>query len=89
MSLCFLPSHTVMPDSSSAYQAKCFWKVQKVRSIHWVGLTMTTSEEWLPTWYMIQEGNIPVSRALSIGRRRQWHPTPVLLPGNAMDRGAW
>ena len=22
-------------------------------------------------------------------RRRQWHPTPVLLPGNPMDRGAW
>ena len=19
----------------------------------------------------------------------QWHPTPVLLPGNPMDRGAW
>ena len=23
------------------------------------------------------------------GRRRQWHPTPVLLPGNPMDGGAW
>ena len=22
-------------------------------------------------------------------RRRQWHPTPVLLPGKSMDRGAW
>ena len=22
-------------------------------------------------------------------RRRQWHPTPVLLPGNPMDGGAW
>ena len=21
--------------------------------------------------------------------RRQWHPTPVLLPGNPMDGGAW
>ena len=21
--------------------------------------------------------------------RRQWHPTPVLLPGRSMDRGAW
>ena len=21
--------------------------------------------------------------------RRQWHPTPVLLPGKSMDRGAW
>ena len=21
--------------------------------------------------------------------RRQWQPTPVLLPGNPMDRGAW
>ena len=23
------------------------------------------------------------------GQRRQWHPTPVLLPGKSMDRGAW
>ena len=22
-------------------------------------------------------------------RRRQWHPTPVLLPGKSMNRGAW
>ena len=22
-------------------------------------------------------------------RRRQWQPTPVLLPGKSMDRGAW
>ena len=21
--------------------------------------------------------------------RRQWHPTPVLLPGKSMDSGAW
>ena len=24
-----------------------------------------------------------------ISRRRQWHPTPVLLPGNPMDGRAW
>ena len=24
-----------------------------------------------------------------ISRRRQWHPTPVLLPENPVDRGAW
>ena len=24
-----------------------------------------------------------------LSRRRQWHPTPVLLPGKSMDRGAW
>ena len=23
------------------------------------------------------------------GWRRQWHPTPVLLPGKSMDNGAW
>ena len=22
-------------------------------------------------------------------QRRQWHPTPVLLPGKSMDKGAW
>ena len=24
-----------------------------------------------------------------VSRRRQWHPTPVLLPGKSMDAGAW
>ena len=24
-----------------------------------------------------------------VDRRRQWHPTPVLLPGKSMDGGAW
>ena len=24
-----------------------------------------------------------------ISQRRQWHPTPVLLPENPMDGGAW
>ena len=24
-----------------------------------------------------------------LSRRRQWHPTLVLLPENPMDRGAW
>ena len=47
----FLTSHTVMPDSSSAYWARCFWKAQEVRSMHWVGLTITGSEERLPMWY--------------------------------------
>ena len=26
---------------------------------------------------------------LSLLWRRQWHPTPVLLPGKSMDGGAW
>ena len=26
---------------------------------------------------------------LKMCRRRQWHPTPVLLPGKSMDGGAW
>ena len=26
---------------------------------------------------------------MCIYRRRQWHPTPVLLPGKSMDGGAW
>ena len=25
----------------------------------------------------------------SRSRRRQWHPTPVLLPGKSLDGGAW
>ena len=27
--------------------------------------------------------------ALTVFQRRQWHPTPVLLPRKSMDRGAW
>ena len=26
---------------------------------------------------------------IGLDRRRQWHPTPVLLPENPMDGGAW
>ena len=45
-------------------------------------------------------GNLPPVKVIRQGlrylmihsgtcRRRQWHPTPVLLPGNPMDGGAW
>ena len=30
-----------------------------------------------------------IYRYSGLYRRRQWHPTPVLLPGKSMDRGAW
>ena len=43
--------------------------------------------------------NLPAKQETRLGRssgegncyswRRQWHPTPVLFPGNPMDRGAW
>ena len=29
------------------------------------------------------------SQSLFPGTRGQWHPTPVLLPGESPDRGAW
>ena len=35
----------------------------------------------------LPRGHVATSRA--IVRRRQWHPTPVLLPENPMDGGAW
>ena len=28
-------------------------------------------------------------QARQLQRRRQWHPTPVLLPGKPLDGGAW
>ena len=34
-------------------------------------------ETWVQSWV----GKIPW--------RRKWQPTPVFLPGNSMDRGAW
>ena len=30
-----------------------------------------------------------LTHLLLILQRRQWHPTPVLLPGKSMDGGAW
>ena len=30
-----------------------------------------------------------IQRIIRDYRRRQWHPTPVLLPGKTMDGGAW
>ena len=32
---------------------------------------------------------LQISMNSSIYQRRRWHPTPVLLPGKSMDRGAW
>ena len=38
---------------------------------------LPVQETWVRSWL----GKIPW--------RRKWHPTPVFLPGNPMDRGAW
>ena len=35
------------------------------------------------------EGKAEIARYYMHARRRQWHPTSVLLPGKSMDRGAW
>ena len=34
------------------------------------------------------EENNRMGKTRDLFRRRQWHPTPVLLPGKSMDRGA-
>ena len=34
------------------------------------------------------EENNRMGMTRDLFRRRQWHPTPVLLPGKSMDRGA-
>ena len=34
-------------------------------------------------------GDASLTRVRRIPWRRKWQPTPVLLPGNPMDRGAW
>ena len=55
-------------------------------------MTLLLKSHWLYFSYMptpnCKRGQ---DLALSLGncRRRQWHPTPVLLPGKSMDRGAW
>ena len=33
--------------------------------------------------------NAEIQRIIRDYRRRQWHPTPVLLPGKPLDGGAW
>ena len=35
------------------------------------------------------EENNRMGKTRDLFQRRQWHPTPVLLPGKSMDRGAW
>ena len=35
------------------------------------------------------EKNMKMKYVYICTRRRQWHPTPVLLPGKSMDGGAW
>ena len=44
-----------------------------------LGLKITNASAW----------GIVFSRCSMVTQRRQWHPTPVLLPGKSMDGGAW
>ena len=37
----------------------------------------------------IQKEDKTIVNIYASKRRRRWHPTPVLLPGKSMDRGAW
>ena len=36
-----------------------------------------------------QESSRKTSISALLTMPRQWHPTPVFLPGKSMDRGAW
>ena len=40
-------------------------------------------------WVWMCEWTEWLGQLCALGRRRQWHPTPVLLPGNPMNGGAW
>ena len=57
--------------------AKTLFQQNKRRLYTW---TLPDGQYWNQTDY------IPCSQRW---RRRQWHPTPVLLPENHMDGGAW
>ena len=42
------------------------------------------------SFYNIHIQRVPsLLKYLNNIQRRQWHPTPVLLPGKSMDGGAW
>ena len=52
----------------------------------------------VPRWYSIKDSACQCRRCKrcrfnpwvgKIPSRRKWHPTPVFLPGNSKDRGAW
>ena len=69
----FSPIDTLNPQSMPQIW-KCSWRRKQPEfSAH---LWMT-----LPHWSF--------SSPSFICRRRQWHPTPVLLPGESQGRGAW
>ena len=63
-----------------------------------IGLKMASECQWaeetISTYldrcsHRVQRrGYLPIN-FYCVDRRRQWHPTPVLLPGKSMDGGAW
>ena len=40
-------------------------------------------------WSFAEESYACLSQAAAKFWRRQWHPTPVRLPGKSLDGGAW
>ena len=43
----------------------------------------------VPTKTQTGRMDTKIRPAYMLSRRRQWHPTPVLLPGNPMGGGDW
>ena len=58
----------------------------------WLYLLNTATWPWIVAAEGLRSGNVcngVLTGLLTLFQRRQWHPTPVLLPGKSMDRGAW
>ena len=47
-----------------------------------------TAEDKMVRWHQQLNGH-EFDQTPGENRRKQWHPTPVLLPGKSMDGGAW
>ena len=59
-----------------------------VQKKHWIG-RWGAQVPALPLSMFITMNSNKNSKPLVLNRRRQWHPTPVLLPGKSMDKGDW
>ena len=58
--------------------------VLQARTLEWVAISFSNMREYM--WVQMKQDWLWIDGWFFVNRRRQWHPTPVLLPGKSHGR---